>query len=77
TEARIAALPKAEQGAWSAYLTRSRALMAADKAALAAERAGLAEVPAPPPSGKSGGSGMPANLAVAFYATPEARRVAD
>ena len=77
TEARIAALPKAEQGAWTIYLARSRALMAADKAALAAERRGLAEIPAPPPSGKSGGSGMPANLAAAFYATPEARHVAD
>ena len=38
TEARIATLPAAERAAWTAYLAKSRALMAADKAALAAER---------------------------------------
>ncbi|MDH4743432.1 pectate lyase [Sphingomonas sp. CBMAI 2297] len=77
TDARISALPGAERAAWTAYLARSHALMAADKAALAAERQGLAEIPPAPPSGKSGGSGMPADRAAAFYATPEARRVAD
>jgi PelA/Pel-15E family pectate lyase len=77
TKARIAALPVGQQRAWNVYLDKSIALMAADKAALAAERQGLAEIPPPPPSGKSGGSGMPANLAAAFYATPEARHVAD
>lgn len=77
TKARIATLLIGEQRAWNVYLDRSAALMAADKAALAAERKGLAEIPAPPPSGKSGGSGMAANLAAAFYATPEARKVAD
>ena len=51
--------------------------MAADKAALAAERAGMAEVPPPPPSGKSGGSGMDAKQPASFYAGAAARRVAD
>ena len=77
THARIATLPAGQQRAWNVYLDKSVALMAADKATLAAERQGLAEVPAPPPTGKSGGSGMPDNLAAAFYATPEARHVAD
>lgn len=77
TKARIAALPVGQQRAWNVYLDRSVELMAADKAALAAERQGLAEIPAPPSSGKSGGSGMAANLAAAFYTTPEARKVAD
>ncbi|VXB96064.1 exported hypothetical protein [Massilia sp. 9I] len=39
SETRIAALPAAERAQWTGYLTRSRALMEADKAALAAERA--------------------------------------
>lgn len=42
SEARIASLAPAEQGAWLAYLARSRALMAADKATLAAERSAAA-----------------------------------
>ena len=58
TVARIAALPKAEQGPWLAYLARSRALMAADKAALAAERRGIA-VPPTVTHGRSGGAGDP------------------
>lgn len=77
TKDRIAALPVGQQRAWNVYLDRSVALMAADKAALAAERQGLAEIPAPPPPGKSGGSGMDAKQDAGFYAKPEARRVAD
>ncbi|MBB4098949.1 pectate lyase [Sphingomonas kyeonggiensis] len=77
THARIATLPIGQQRAWNVYLDKSAELKQADKAALAAERQGLATIPAPPPSGKSGGSGMEANKAAAFYATPEARRVAD
>jgi PelA/Pel-15E family pectate lyase len=38
TDARIAALPPSQQASWRAYLAQSRALAAADKAALAAER---------------------------------------
>src|SRR4051812_4816399 len=76
TEKRIAQLPKAEQGAWLAYLARSRAAMAADKAALAAERQGI-EVPPPVPSGPSGGGGMRLDRPAAWFAGPEARRIAD
>ncbi|MDB5671351.1 MAG: pelA [Alphaproteobacteria bacterium] len=76
TETRIALLPKAQQAPWLAYLARSRALMTADKAALADERAGMA---APPPaaSGPSGGGGMPLDRPASWYAGAEARHVAD
>lgn len=76
TEARIAALSREKQTAWTAYLARSRALMAADKAALAAER-GDGPYPEAPPPGKSGGSGMPLGNPPEWYAGAEARHVAD
>jgi len=88
TEARVASLPAAEQGVWTAYLARSRMLLEADKAALAAERAPLASaaptgaaaagtVFPPAPAAKGGGDGgMPRNRPAAWYATPEARHVA-
>lgn len=77
THERIAALPIGEQRAWNVYLDRSTALLAADKAALAAERQGLAEIPPPPAPGKSGGSGMDLKQPAGWYAKPDARRVAD
>jgi PelA/Pel-15E family pectate lyase len=76
TEARISRLPKAEQAAWLAYLARSRASLAADKAALAAERGG-GPVPAAPAPGPSGGAGMPLDRPAEWYAGAEARHVAD
>lgn len=76
TEARIALLPRAEQAAWTAYLARSRTLMARDKSALEEERGGK-PAPETPPIGPSGGSGMPLNKDPAWYAGPEARAVAD
>ena len=76
TRARIAQRPKAEQGVWLAYLARSTALMAADKAALAAERGG-GPFPDSPPTGPSGGGGMPLDKPADWYAGPEARHVAD
>lgn len=76
TDARIALLPKAEQAAWTTYLARSRSLMARDKQVLADERAG-GPPPETPPTGPSGGSGMPLNKDAAWYAGPEARQVAD
>jgi len=76
TDARIAQLPPAEQPAWRAYLARSRALMAADKAALAAERADGVR-PASPPTGPSGGAGMPLDRPASWYAGPVARQTAD
>ena len=73
TEARIAALPGPERAAWAAYLARSRAAMAADKAALLAEAPGSA-APAAPSHAAEGG--MPLRRPDAWYATPEALRVA-
>ncbi len=78
TKARIAALPVGQQRAWNVYLDRSVSLMAADKAALAAERAdGTTSNPISPPTGPSGGSGMPLDKPASWYASPEARHVAD
>lgn len=68
TEARVAALPP-----WQAYLARSRALMAADKAALAAEQPG-ADMPARP---HGSDNGMPLRRPGAWYGTPEAWKVAQ
>jgi PelA/Pel-15E family pectate lyase len=76
TEARVKALPAGEQAAWLAYLARSRARLAADKAALAAERRG-GSAPAPVRPGPSGGGGMPLDRQAEWYAGAEARRVAD
>ncbi len=76
TEARIAALPSAQQAPWRAYLARSQRLMTADKAALAAERAG-APAPEAVPHGRSGGGGMPLDKPAAWYGGAEARLVAD
>lgn len=77
SEARIGEAPSAERAAWLTYLARSRALMAADKAALTAERKGMAKLPASPAAGPSGGGGMPMGLPPGWYAGPKARRIAD
>lgn len=76
TDARIAALPLAQQAPWRAYLAHSRALAASDKAALAAER-GSGPAPADPPEGRNGGSGMPLGRPADWYGSPAARHVAD
>lgn len=76
TAERIARAPQDERAAWSAYLARSQRLMAADKAALAAERAGGVAATSPP-TGPSGSAGMPLDRPAAWYASPEARHVAD
>jgi PelA/Pel-15E family pectate lyase len=76
SEARIRTLPQGEQAAWLAYLKRSQALMAADKAQLAAER-GDRPAPPLPPKGPSGSGGMPLDREPAWYASPEARHAAD
>jgi PelA/Pel-15E family pectate lyase len=75
-EGRIATLPAASQGPWQAYLARSRALAAADQAALAAER-GAGAAPADPPEDHNGGAGMPLGRPAAWYGAPQARHVAD
>jgi PelA/Pel-15E family pectate lyase len=76
TAERIAKLPPALRAAWRAYLTRSEAQRAADKAALAAERVPGTPVPPPPPENARADS-MPLDRDDAWYATPEARHVAD
>lgn len=75
SEARIAALPAPQRAYWIAYWKHSQLRMAADKAALAAERKGLAKDPAGPPSGSTGS--MPLNRDAAWYRTSEARHIAD
>lgn len=76
TEARIAQFPADQRALWQAYLARSKALMAADKAALIAELDGG---PPPPGPGKgvSGGAGMPLDKPADWYGSPEARHAAD
>lgn len=68
TRERLTEAPAVERAAWAAYLDRSEA----------ARRLNAA-VPAtgpPPPSGNAAAS-MPLDRPAAWYATPEARRVAD
>lgn len=61
---------------WDRYLAASSAQRAADQAALKAERDGLADIPAPAPEGNAQKS-MPLDRDAAWYATPEARHIAD
>jgi PelA/Pel-15E family pectate lyase len=70
TEASVAGKPE-----WQAYLARSRALMAADKAAFAAEKAG--GVASSVTESHAGIKTMPLARADAWYASAEARHVAD
>lgn len=76
TAARIAQLPASQQPAWKAYLARSDAQEKADRAALAAELKPGETAPTPTPTGHGDG-GMPLNKDAAWYASPEARHVAD
>lgn len=76
TAERIAALPVAQRGAWMAYLRQSERQWTADQAALAAERAGLAAVPAEPLVGSPTRS-MPLKHEAAWYGSAEARHIAD
>lgn len=76
TQARIDELPKAQRADWTAYLQRSTAQEQADRSALAAERKGLAEIP-PRPAERGYPNSMPLDHEAAWYATPEARHVAD
>jgi PelA/Pel-15E family pectate lyase len=75
--ARIATLPTAQQPAWQAYLALSQRLHAQDEATLAAERTGLANIPAPPANGPSGGGGLRLNHPPSWFAGQEARAIAD
>ena len=75
TAERIAALPPEAQTAWRAYLDRSVAQMAADRAALAAE--GTPGVIPPVKMRGDSEKTMPLDRAPEWYATPEARHIAD
>jgi PelA/Pel-15E family pectate lyase len=74
-EARVAALPEPERVPWTAYWKQSQVRMAADKAALAAERKGLATIPAGPPNGST--KSMPLDRPSDWYGSAEARHIAD
>ena len=76
TSARIGALPAAGQPAWLAYLARSQAALAADQLALARERAGQSG-PEQAPHGLGGAAAMPLEQPSAWYASAEARHIAD
>lgn len=76
TAARIASLPYAQRPQWIEYLERSWVRRAADKAALASERAGVAgQLPPPPPQGSA--DSMPLDRPAEYYGSGEARRIAD
>ncbi|HVV47094.1 MAG TPA: pectate lyase [Bryobacteraceae bacterium] len=77
TEEWIAALPAAQQPVWRKYLARSVSQMRADRAALASEmkKAGL-RVPIIPPSGSAARS-IPLDKPAGWYASAEARRIAN
>jgi PelA/Pel-15E family pectate lyase len=75
-EARIGSLGPAEQAAWRAYLARSASLQAADKEALAAER-GQGAFPSAVTYGRPGEASMSLSRDAAWYASPDARHVAD
>lgn len=77
TTNRVAALPKAEQAAWSTYLARSEALAKADRASLAAERKPGFVWPLPPEHYGPGIKSMPLDRPAAWYASPEARFIAE
>ena len=76
TSQRIAALPAKKRALWQAYLKRSEAQRAADKATLAAERNSINPIP-PPPEESAHDNSMPLDRDPAWYGTAEARHVAD
>ena len=77
TADRIGALPDAERGAWAGYLARSQEQMRADRAALAAELPAGATPPPPPQAVGGNQHKMPMDRPVEWYATAEARTLAD
>jgi PelA/Pel-15E family pectate lyase len=74
---RIGALPDAERGPWLEYLARSQAQRQADRDALAAELPAGATPPAPPQAVGGSQGNMPLDRPDDWYATAEARAVAD
>jgi Pectic acid lyase len=76
TVERVMALPAAQRAPWLAYIKNSEAQMAADKAALAKEREGLATIPPLPKQGFSGRA-IPLHRGPEFYKSDEAKRTGD
>ncbi len=77
TVARInATLPTSQRKVWLDYMHRSEVQMAADKAALAAERKGMTDIPPLPKQGSSARA-MPLHREPEFYTSAEARRIGD
>ena len=74
---RIGALPDAERSAWADYLARSQAQHLADRAALAAELPAGATPPPPPQAVGGNEHNLPLDRPAEWYATAEARAVAD
>lgn len=75
--ARIDALPAQDRDAWKDYLARSEQQALADRAALAAELKPGQPPPPPPEEGPGGPKAMPLDRDAAWYATPQARHIAD
>jgi PelA/Pel-15E family pectate lyase len=75
--ARVEALPSKDRDVWIAYLARSDQQRKADQAALAAELKPGQPTPPPPAEGPGGPKAMPLDKDAAWYATPEARHIAD
>ena len=75
TAARIATLPREKRGDWAAYLDRSWTRLQGDRATLAAEWTPGMIMPSPPSPAHQGN--MPLDRPEAWYATAEARRIAD
>lgn len=76
TATAIAALPAEQQKAWTEYLARSAAAHGHDRDTLAAERAGLATVPAPVHDSFHDAS-VPLKEPAAWYASDAAQHEAD
>lgn len=74
----VAGAPEAEQAAWRGYLARSQAAHRLDVDTLAAERIST-PVAGGPAEGKQGTAknSMPLDRAPAWYASPDARHIAD
>lgn len=77
TAERIAELPPVERRAWSAYLARSERQMRADRASIERELRGLDNPPPPPSATHYSQSNMPLDRDASWYASAEARAIAD
>jgi PelA/Pel-15E family pectate lyase len=77
TRERVATLPRERQAAWNEYLKRSNRQRQADQAVLEKElRRWTLQHPILPPSGRAASS-IPLEKPAAWYAQPDARRLAD